>query len=284
VIDKSNGNYGSCVNAALPMAQGIFVRILDADDTYDNYALQQFIEMLADSEKNGENIDLFLTPYVKVGEGNKILGRGGYQTLLPNKIYMADKLYLVAKSIAMHSITYRTSCLMKTRYRQTERISYTDTEWCFMPIVAVRKWLYAPLEVYRYYIGREGQTVSRSSTIKNFWMYQKLCEGMMQWYLTHGFDEIYRPFLLCRLEQLSALLYQTIVGWLPVKSAVSEFDVLDKALQNEMGLYLKMESMTLSRFFRWRYVAFLRRHRVLRKWYLRMLKTYLWSKDIICAR
>ena len=30
VIDKPNGNYGSTINAALPLAQGEFVKILDA--------------------------------------------------------------------------------------------------------------------------------------------------------------------------------------------------------------------------------------------------------------
>ena len=32
VIDKANGGYGSCVNAALRLAAGRYVRVLDADD------------------------------------------------------------------------------------------------------------------------------------------------------------------------------------------------------------------------------------------------------------
>ena len=31
VIDKTNGHYGSCINAALPVAEGEYVKILDAD-------------------------------------------------------------------------------------------------------------------------------------------------------------------------------------------------------------------------------------------------------------
>lgn len=30
VIDKPNGNYGSCINAALPLCTGVFVKVLDA--------------------------------------------------------------------------------------------------------------------------------------------------------------------------------------------------------------------------------------------------------------
>ena len=35
VIDKPNGNYGSCINAALPKCTGKYVKILDSDDSFD---------------------------------------------------------------------------------------------------------------------------------------------------------------------------------------------------------------------------------------------------------
>lgn len=35
VFDKSNGNYGSCVNMGLSHATGKYVKILDADDYFD---------------------------------------------------------------------------------------------------------------------------------------------------------------------------------------------------------------------------------------------------------
>ena len=35
VIDKENGHYGSCVNRGLAEAKGEFVKLLDADDTFD---------------------------------------------------------------------------------------------------------------------------------------------------------------------------------------------------------------------------------------------------------
>lgn len=42
VIDKSNGNYGSCINAALPVATGRYVKILDADDSFDTAEISKF--------------------------------------------------------------------------------------------------------------------------------------------------------------------------------------------------------------------------------------------------
>lgn len=37
VIDKENGNYGSCVNRGLTEAKGKYIKILDADDSFDQY-------------------------------------------------------------------------------------------------------------------------------------------------------------------------------------------------------------------------------------------------------
>lgn len=35
VIDKENGNYGSCINRGLKEATGKYVKVLDADDSFD---------------------------------------------------------------------------------------------------------------------------------------------------------------------------------------------------------------------------------------------------------
>ena len=44
VIDKANGHYGSCINAALRVAMGRYVKILDADDSFDPDEFSKFIE------------------------------------------------------------------------------------------------------------------------------------------------------------------------------------------------------------------------------------------------
>lgn len=46
VIDKENGNYGSCINVALSMATGKYFRILDADDYFDNKSFANYVDML----------------------------------------------------------------------------------------------------------------------------------------------------------------------------------------------------------------------------------------------
>lgn len=64
VLDKPNGNYGSCINAALPMIEGKYVRIMDADDTYYTENLPAYLDVLEQ-----QDAELVLSPYDKI-DGN----------------------------------------------------------------------------------------------------------------------------------------------------------------------------------------------------------------------
>ena len=50
VINKPNGHYGSCINAALKIATGKYFRIVDADDWVGTEALDSLIERLQTSD------------------------------------------------------------------------------------------------------------------------------------------------------------------------------------------------------------------------------------------
>ena len=68
VIDKENGNYGSCVNRGLKEASGKYIKILDADDWFDPGAFNQLIIKL-----QSVDIDVVLTNYdiINISDGNK---------------------------------------------------------------------------------------------------------------------------------------------------------------------------------------------------------------------
>lgn len=47
MIDKENGNYGSCINAGLAKALGTYVKVLDSDDYFSSVGLTAILEKLA---------------------------------------------------------------------------------------------------------------------------------------------------------------------------------------------------------------------------------------------
>lgn len=46
VVDKENGNYGSCVNRGLKEANGKYFKVLDADDTFMTNNFFEFVKFL----------------------------------------------------------------------------------------------------------------------------------------------------------------------------------------------------------------------------------------------
>lgn len=149
VIDKSNGNYGSCINAALQAAIGKYIKILDSDDYFNTFDLSKLIKRLNDCDS-----DAILTNHTIITLNSKYIWKHNY----------ADGRCILLEEecpsyFPMHSIIYRTDLLRKIHYKQTEGISYTDQEWIFYPILNASKMVYLDLNLYQYCMDREGQTM-----------------------------------------------------------------------------------------------------------------------------
>ena len=163
VIDKENGNYGSCINRGLKEATGKYVKVLDADDSFNNEGFKSYLKLLQEID-----VDLIVTDYVIVNESGKELNRikrsisGG--KVLPISDTIDEFLH---PQIQMHAVTYKTQNLRDINYYQTEGISYTDQEWMFIPMITVNTLYYYPVVVYEYLVGRAGQTVEMDAHIRN---------------------------------------------------------------------------------------------------------------------
>lgn len=159
VIDKENGNYGSCINAALPYVKGKYVRILDADDSYLTENLTEYLNML-----NAVDVDLVLSDYVSVNTKEEELDT----TIFP---LTADEVMGFSElpdncPLAMHAVAYRSTIFNEIDYHQTEGVSYTDMEWIFHPLTRVKSLYYFHKPIYQYLLGREGQSVDTITMIK----------------------------------------------------------------------------------------------------------------------
>ena len=63
VIDKENGNYGSCINRGLKEATGKYVKVLDADDYFETSNFQNYLSILGTLD-----VDLVITDFEYVNE------------------------------------------------------------------------------------------------------------------------------------------------------------------------------------------------------------------------
>lgn len=175
VIDKENGNYGSCINRGLKEANGKYIRVLDADDWFDTNELNKFILQLKDVD-----VDMILTPYNIVDNSGKITNKMNYEDISFGDIFLFQNYSNISVYLAMHSLTYRTELLRNINYVQTEGISYTDNEWVFFPQHFVQTCVYIPFIIYNYVVGREGQTIDPKVLAKNASHNEKLVRSMIK--------------------------------------------------------------------------------------------------------
>ena len=155
VIDKENGNYGSCVNRGLNEASGKYIKVLDADDWFDTNEFESFIVHL-----NVIDADMILTPFSIVNATSNEVSLAYKPNMRSGEKYDVKQLTIDEAGVyMMHAVTYRIELLRSISYHQTEGISYTDTEWIYNPLYAVETLVYLNYNVYQYLIGREGQTM-----------------------------------------------------------------------------------------------------------------------------
>ena len=155
VIDKENGNYGSCINRGLKEAKGKYIKVLDADDWFDTEQFGKYLSALSTIDA-----DLILTDFSIVDADTMCASLAYHPNLQKGKIYTFEKCTLDEVGVyMMHAVTYRAELLRSINYVQTTGISYTDTEWVYNPLYAVKAMVYLDCNVYQYLVGREGQTM-----------------------------------------------------------------------------------------------------------------------------
>ena len=257
VIDKENGNYGSCINRGLKEATGKYIKILDADDWFDTAEFSRYVD-----ELQRVDADMVLTNYQMVDDAGNLTSKYSYD-IEPNKLFAFQEYTEPGVYFAMHSITYRTEMLRRIDYRQTEGISYTDTEWVYYPQHGVRECIYLPYDVYRYVVGREGQTMDPKVLVKSASHYDKLLRAMVD-FANHLSAEDKALYTYQRIEaqiaHLSMGVYRTCL-------VLQDADNYDKALIKAFDDFMKRErpqvykeagQLTLKRYLPIHYVRYWR--------------------------
>jgi len=210
VIDKENGNYGSCINRGLKEATGKYVKVLDADDYFGRDVFDDYLTELSNME---DEVDLIITDYCQVNERGDITQSPGFTHYLPaGSIFLLERLSESKEMVLRlihQNITYRTDNLRRINYRQTEAISYTDNEWVFKPAVTVEKVKYFPYCLYFYFIGREGQTFDPKVFRKSIGQRETVMHSMADYYSANAStcSPLSRKFMKARLVSRLAFLY-----------------------------------------------------------------------------
>lgn len=165
VIEKENGQYGSVINKGLKIAKGTYFKVLDVDDTFN---VSSLINLLYTAAGFRKQVDVIFTDhtYEKVGVNKQeILSlRDSFE---PNKFLDIRKTGFPSDLITMHSIIYRTEVLREINYKQIEGVFYSDSQYSLIPLNNCKIMYYVQIPLYRYYIGRNEQSVNLKVMVRN---------------------------------------------------------------------------------------------------------------------
>lgn len=215
VIDKENGNYGSCINRGLKEATGKYVKVLDADDCYYNENIPGFIDILTNS-----NADILFSPYdiytfdSILKHEMKCVDYTNGKTFNLGEIEWTNKIE--KKYRAMHCMAVSTDVLRNNGYYQTEGISYTDVQFVFYSVLYSKDCAFFNKPIYKYYLGRDEQTMSVTSMKKSYMHFYKNARVMMDTYLTlpNTISENKRYLLFACLNSCFSFYINTVLSYI----------------------------------------------------------------------
>lgn len=183
VIHQENGGHGSGVNNGIKNARGKYFKVVDSDDWVDEEAYIKILNQLKEFEKNKTNIDLLITNYVyekpstnehrvidfsKGLPQNRVFGWEDMGKFGPNEFFV------------MHTLIYRTQILWDSKVQLPLHTFYVDSIFATMPLPFVKDIYYMKVNFYRYFVGRDDQSVNEKMLLKRIdqYMYvsQLICE------------------------------------------------------------------------------------------------------------
>ncbi len=238
VIDKENGGHGDAVNAGLANASGKYFKVVDSDDWVDEEALHKILMLLRHLEEDNEQIDMLISNYVYEKAGVTHKKCINYRNVLPqDEVFRWDDIghFRLDQYILMHSVIYRTDMLKLSQMRLPKHTFYVDNIYVYYPLPHVRKIYYLDVDFYRYFIGREDQSVNEKVMIARV---------DQQIFVTKTMIDMYQ------LKKVtSKKLRQYMINYLAIMMTVSSILLIrSKEKENlekkkELWLYLKKRDM-----------------------------------------
>ena len=168
-LHQKNGGHGEAVNCGIRYANGLYYKVLDSDDWFDKKAFTKVMNTLRALKQQKQTVDMFIVNYVyeKISEQKQSVIH--YRNVLPkNRIFTWHEIghFRPQQNLLMHSVIYRTDILRNSHLQLPKHTFYVDNLFVFQPLPYVETLYYLDVDLYRYYIGREGQSVQEKTMMK----------------------------------------------------------------------------------------------------------------------
>ncbi|MCI7552206.1 MAG: glycosyltransferase family A protein [Actinomycetaceae bacterium] len=189
VIHQENTGHGGAIMAGLQAAKGRYFKVVDSDDWVNRTARDLLLARLRAFINSGTMADLVICNYVyeHVHSGTQKVMR--FRGAIPmNQMVTWDQTgtFTVGQNILMHAAVYRTQVLLNARLTLPEHTNYVNNYFAYQPLPFVKSLYYLPVNFYRYFIGREDQSVNEQIMLGRLDQQMKITKMMVKEYSLPG--------------------------------------------------------------------------------------------------
>ena len=235
-IHQENGGHGEGVNQGIRNAKGLYFKVVDSDDWLDEVALQQVMVRLRLFAEMEKPVDLLLCNYVYehvLDNTRKVIN---YKGILPqNRVFKWDEIgkFPPSQNILMHSVIYRTEVLRQCKMELPKHTFYVDNVFVYQPLPEVNTLYYMDLDLYRYFIGREDQSVNEKVMVTRVDQQVRVTKLMI--------DSVDLYALPVTQDKLRAYMFNYLSMMMVISSVFLTMDGSPEALEKkkELWSYLK---------------------------------------------
>lgn len=237
-IHQENGGHGEAVNAGIRNATGLYFKVVDSDDWVNKEAYEKILATLENLLRGPQTVDLLISNFVYEKQGATRKKIMQYRRCLPqDQIFGWDAVKHMPKGkyLLMHSMIYRTQLLHDCGLELPKHTFYVDNLFAFEPLPYVKNLYYLDVNFYRYFIGRDDQSVNETVMIRRIDQQIRVNKLMVDAYIKcgNGADKRLRNYMFSYLDIIT-----TISSIMLIRSGTAE--ALEK--KKELLEYIKSEN------------------------------------------
>ncbi len=250
-IHQENGGHGCAVNTGLANAKGVYYKVLDSDDWLDRDSLLRVLDVLKNMVQEGNGVDMLLANYVYEKPSlhkHKVIR---YDGVFPeNKVFgwSEVKRFKMSQNILMHSVIYRTKMLRDCGLELPKHTFYVDNIFVYNPLPYVKTMYYVNVDLYRYFIGRDDQSVNEQVMIGRIDQQIKVNKIMIDAYdLTKIKNKKLRDYMVKYLTMMMTISSVFLIKEGSEESLAKRTELWDYLKKQNIYMYRMVNHMALSR-------------------------------------
>ena len=250
-IHKENGGHGSAVNTGLANTSGVYYKVLDSDDWFDREALLKIMDILRNFVHDGNGVDMLLANYVYEKPSLHKHKSIRYDGVFPeNQVFGWNevKRFKMSQNILMHSVIYRTKMLRDCNLELPEHTFYVDNLFVYNPLPYVKTMYYVNVDLYRYFIGREDQSVNEKVMMGRIDQQIKVNKMMIDAHdLTKIKNKKLRSYMVKYLTMIMTVSSVFLIKEGSEESLAKREELWDYLKNQNKGMFRMVNKMALSK-------------------------------------